>query len=169
MDQQVLFFYTQRYISTTINISHHSSVPIPSFKSIHLFSTNHLFTHCLFWSIVLLLELRNRHVEFWTAASPYYISYWMVWRKITRRLIIQIMQFWIIDVHRTYTCIGILTDTGRKWFVPDSPVPAKTCQCTASMETVSRVAGVQDESAGIMTVVLDFIAIARDTWFLTAY
>lgn len=67
------------------------------------------------------------------------------------------------------TRVGILTKTGRKWFVPDTSVPAKTGQCTAAMETVSRVAGVQDKSVGIMAIVLDFIAITRDTWFLAAY
>lgn len=67
------------------------------------------------------------------------------------------------------THVGILTDTGRKRFVPDTPVPAKTGQCTAAMETVSRIAGVQDKSIGIMTVVLDLVAITRYSWFLTVY
>lgn len=67
------------------------------------------------------------------------------------------------------THVGILTDTGRKRFVPDTPVPAKTCQCAAAMETVSRIAGVQNKSAGIMTVVLDLVAITRDTRFLAAH
>lgn len=67
------------------------------------------------------------------------------------------------------TRVGILTDTGGEWFVPDTSVPAKTSQCTASMETVSRVAGVQDKSVGIMTIILNLIAITRDTWFLAAH
>lgn len=69
----------------------------------------------------------------------------------------------------TYTYAGILTDTGRKRLVPDASVTTETGECTAPMKTVSRVARVQDKSVGIMTVILDLIAITRDTWFLTAY
>ena len=68
-----------------------------------------------------------------------------------------------------YTRVVILTDTGRKWFVPDTSVPAKTGQGAAAVKTVSRVAGVQDKSVGIMTIILDLIAITRDAWFLTVY
>lgn len=63
----------------------------------------------------------------------------------------------------------ILTDTGRKRFVPDTPVPTETGQCAAAMETVSRIASVQDKGIGIMAIVLDLIAITRHTWLLTAY
>lgn len=103
-----------------------------------------------------------------TGARPCYISHWIAWRT-PHRLIIQILSLWMIDVHWTYTCVGILTDAGRKWFVPDTSVPAQAGQRTAAMETVSRVAGVQDKSVGIMTVILDLIAITRDTWLLAAY
>lgn len=65
--------------------------------------------------------------------------------------------------------LAILTDTGRKWFVPDPSVPAKTGQSAAAMQAVSRVAGVQDKGVGIMTVILDLIAITRDTRLLAAY
>ena len=70
---------------------------------------------------------------------------------------------------RPYTCGGILTVTGRKWFVPDTSVSAQAGQCTGAIETVSRVAGVQDKGVGIMAVVLSLIAITRHTWFLAAY
>lgn len=68
-----------------------------------------------------------------------------------------------------YTCAGILTDTGRKRLVPDTSVTTETGECTAAMKTVSRVAGVQDKSVGIVTIILDFIAVTWYTWFLTAY
>lgn len=75
-----------------------------------------------------------------------------------------------IDIYlqQIYTRAGILTDTGRKGFVPHASVPAETGQCAAAMEAVSGVAGVQDKSVGIMAVILDFIAIVGDPGFLAA-
>lgn len=64
--------------------------------------------------------------------------------------------------------LGRLTDAGRKWFVPDPPVPAQTGQCAAAVKTVSRVARVQNMGVGEMAVVLDFVAVTGDTRFLAA-
>lgn len=75
-----------------------------------------------------------------------------------------------IDVYlqQIYTRVGILTDAGRKGFVPHASVPAETGQRAAAVKAVTRVAGVQDKSVGIMAVVLDFIAIVGDSGFLAA-
>lgn len=64
--------------------------------------------------------------------------------------------------------LGRLTHAGRKWFVPDPPVPAQTGQCAAAVKTVSRVARVQNMGVGEMAVVLDFVAVTGDTRFLAA-
>lgn len=72
------------------------------------------------------------------------------------------------SVQQLYCWNRVPTNTGRKWFVPDTSVPAKTGQCTTAMKSVPRVAGVQNIRVGIMAVVLDFIAIIGDTWFLAA-
>lgn len=70
-------------------------------------------------------------------------------------------------MHRgAHTFAGILTETGRKWLVPDTSVPTKTGQCTAAMETVSWVARIQHKSVGIMTVILDLVAVIRDPGLL---
>lgn len=37
------------------------------------------------------------------------------------------------------------------------------------METVPRVAGVEDKRVGIVTVILDLIAVTGNAWFLAAY
>lgn len=94
--------------------------------------------------------------------------------------------FWIYDFFRrnkytTDTCqsvttaltlnrrgLGRLTDAGRKRCVPHTPVPAQTGQCAAAVETVSRVARVQNMGVGEMTVVLDFVAVTGDARFLAA-
>lgn len=71
-------------------------------------------------------------------------------------------------MHRgAHTFAGILTGTGRKWLVPDTSVPTKTGQCTAAMETVSRVACIQHKSVGKMTIILDLVAIIWDPRLLT--
>lgn len=72
-------------------------------------------------------------------------------------------------MHVQSSCVVILTDTGRKRFVPDTSVPAQTGQGTGAVETVPRVAGVQDKGAGIMAVILDLIAVTGDSGFLAAY
>lgn len=64
--------------------------------------------------------------------------------------------------------LGRLTNAGRKGFVPHTPVPTQTSQCAAAVETVSRVAWVQNMCVGEMAVILDFVAIAGDAGFLTA-
>lgn len=64
--------------------------------------------------------------------------------------------------------LGRLTDARRKRFVPHAPVPAQTGQCAAAVETVSRVARVQNMGVGEMAVVLDFVAVAGDARLLAA-
>lgn len=64
--------------------------------------------------------------------------------------------------------LGRLTNAGRKGFVPHPPVPTQTSQCAAAVETVSRVAWVQNVGVGEMAVILDFVAVTGDAGFLTA-
>lgn len=64
--------------------------------------------------------------------------------------------------------LGRLTDAGRKRFVPHAPVPAQAGQCAAAVETVSRVARVQNVGVGKMAVVLDFVAVTGYARFLAA-
>lgn len=64
--------------------------------------------------------------------------------------------------------LGRLTDAGWKRFVPHAPVPAQTGQCAAAVETVSRIAWVQNMGVGEMAVVLDFVAITGDARFFAA-
>ena len=51
--------------------------------------------------------------------------------------------------------------------VPHTSVSAEAGECAATMETVTRVTGIQDERAGKVSVVLDFVAVAGHTWLPT--
>ena len=60
-----------------------------------------------------------------------------------------------------------LTYTGRKGLVPHASVSAEAGECAATMETVTWVTGIQDERAGKVSLVLDFVAVAGHTWLPT--
>lgn len=64
--------------------------------------------------------------------------------------------------------LGRLTDAGRKWFVPHPPVPTQTGQRAAAVETVSRIARIQNMGVGKMAVILDLVSVTGDARFLAA-
>lgn len=131
------------------------------------------FCHFVFWKTKLnIVGVRsNSHTDA--------VCYWMTMTLLSAVFWIHV--FFKRNKYTTDTCqsvttaltldhggLGRLTDAGRKWFVPDTPVPAQTGQCAAAVETVSWVARVQNMGVGEMAVVLDFVAVTGDTRFLAA-